>query len=218
MRKLIRDLIDQKREMIVNGIKNKIRESVISRTKKKMCIDIPKAGSRPCSLHPEDIGVPSHLKRCGECLRIQRRVRHALNGELPSTVYKDAKGSARRRGIEFTLTFKQFDRIIHSPCVYQYGAAISGIGRMSIDRIDPSKGYTPKNSQPCCSRHNLMKSNILTHEQMMDAVSRYSIACGSCGAGRKRISTIGLIKWSINKTGVCIERPMGEWIPCVGVQ
>jgi len=59
-----------------------------------------------------------------------------------------------------------------------------------LDRRDSTQGYIPGNVQPCCGRHNLLKSDILTHSQTMETLWRYQIPCGGTGAGRKRIGTV----------------------------
>ena len=48
-----------------------------------------------------------------------------------------------------------------------------------LDRIDNSEGYIPGNVQPCCARHNAIKSDVFTHTQMIDLTQRYHILCGA---------------------------------------
>jgi hypothetical protein len=109
-------------------------------------------------------------------------------GEPIGGLYASARWHAKHRGIEFTLTIHQFKALLDSPCVYAYNPPNSGNrARVGIDRIDSTQGYTPANTQACCGRHNLLKSDMLTHEQTVDAVTRYQIPCGSTGAGRKRL-------------------------------
>jgi hypothetical protein len=151
----------------------------------------PPIHALPCPLHPDNAGMKSAPKRCSECMRIQRRARHAAIGEPIGSLYASARHQATLRGLEFTLTIHQFKALREQPCVYAYTAIIGPIRAMvGIDRRDSSAGYTPENSQPCCGRHNLLKSDMLTHEQTLDAVSRYQIPCGNTGAGRKRHSVI----------------------------
>jgi hypothetical protein len=151
-------------------------------------LTLPKIHSLPCPNHPSDAGQKSNPKRCAECMRVQRRARFAAIGEPVGSLYASARWHAKNRGIEFTLTIHQFKALRERPCVYAY-TAINGPIRatVGIDRIDSTRGYTPENSQPCCGRHNLLKSDMLTHEQTIDAVSRYRIPCGTTGAGRKKI-------------------------------
>lgn len=60
---------------------------------------------------------------------------------------------ARRRGLEFNLTFEQFETFWQQPCSY-CGDLIETIG---LDRIDSFKGYELGNCTSCCSMCNLMK-------------------------------------------------------------
>ena len=130
----------------------------------------------PCPLHPESQGSPSGV--CRKCMSLYMKHRRLTVPDNPSllTRYKTARYLAEYRGIPFTLTFEQYQEIVESPCVYKYGRKNVKSG---IDRRDSSQGYLPENSQPCCARHNLMKSDFLTHDQMLDAVKRYSIQCGA---------------------------------------
>lgn len=57
------------------------------------------------------------------------------------------------------LSRELYNKIVHSPCVFGGGSREQGI-RIGIDRKDSSKGYTPDNVQPCCTRHNIMKGSI----------------------------------------------------------
>jgi hypothetical protein len=156
---------------------------------KPASVTLPRVYSLPCPVHPNDMGLPKAPKRCGECLRVNRRARFAAMGESIGSLYASTRNRANKHGYEFTLTEIQFGHILSLPCVYAY-TAINGLirAKVGIDRKDSSKGYTYENSQPCCPRHNLFKSNILTHEQASDAIQRYRIPCGSCNAGRKRIA------------------------------
>jgi len=146
---------------------------------------IPKAGSLPCVLHPNALPYKSkgNGNRCSECFRIQRRARFDAMGDSIGTRYANARWQASRREQDFDITIEQYSEIIARPCVY---AIHPNDVQSGIDRKDSGKGYTLENCQPCCPRHNLFKSDILTHEQALDAVKRYAIPCGTNGAGRKR--------------------------------
>lgn len=151
-------------------------------------VGIPKLRSIPCPLHPTDTGLPSNRKRCCECFRIARRARFAAQGETIGSRYASARSAAKLRGHEFAISLSEFEQLVSQPCVYQYSGPAAHIG---IDRIDATRGYVPGNCQPCCGKHNQFKSDILTDDQMHDAVKRYAIPCGDTGAGRQRINTSG---------------------------
>lgn len=91
------------------------------------------------------------------------------------------KKNAKYQGRDFTLTEQQFMDTASMDCVY-CGAkpALTSYGVVSngIDRVDPTKGYTPDNVAPCCYRCNYMK-NKLTTQAFFEHVKRiydYSIA------------------------------------------
>lgn len=152
-------------------------------------LELPKMHLRPCPIHPDDTGMASAPKRCAECMRIQRRARFAAMGEAIGSLYATHRYQARARGHEFTLTLERFKYLVSQPCVYGYSPANSGNhAKVGLDRRDNSKGYTHENAQPCCGRHNLLKS-VLTHEQTLDAVHRYKIPCGDRRGTSYRCST-----------------------------
>ena len=149
---------------------------------------LPKAGSRPCALHPNDPGQPACPGRCNACKNAYKRASYALYGYTIGVRYSGARGQARRRGLEFTLTLAEYQFIVSQPCVYSYRSNHDS-GQIGLDRRDSSRGYTIDNVQPCCSRHNNVKGDWFTHEQMLDVVYRYKIPCGSTGCGRKRLDS-----------------------------
>lgn len=84
--------------------------------------------------------------------------------KTPENRYKAYKKGAMNRKIEFLLTFEQFMTFWQKPCFYG-DCKIETVG---LDRIDSTKGYTIENCQPCCSRHNRMKSDM-SKEEFLDA-------------------------------------------------
>ena len=137
----------------------------------------------PCSRHPK--AKPYKDGRCGECYRVNRRRYYDTHGESSASRYSSARANAARKGVLFTLTFKQWSDLIARPCVY--ASMPDSAIRCGIDQIVPKAGYTPENSQSCCAAHNLFKSDFLTHEQATKVIREYSIPCGNSIAGRKRI-------------------------------
>ena len=129
----------------------------------------------PICMYPQQC---SPSGECRECMRLYMKHRRLSKPDKLSlqTQYKRAQRSAGYRGIPFTLTFEEYGEIVSQTCVYHHAGKTVKSG---IDRKDSSQGYLPENSQPCCARHNLMKSDFLTHDQMLDAVTRYSIQCGA---------------------------------------
>ncbi len=133
----------------------------------------------PCALHPEAPAAVWDTKRCSECFRAYRKLRYRKGQEVPSvaTLHNNARLQASYRGLPFSLTLEEYRQIVTAPCVYSIKSQ-EGI-RIGIDRRDSSLGYTRDNSQPCCDRHNRMKSDILTHEQSLEIVHKYQIECGN---------------------------------------
>ena len=95
------------------------------------------------------------------------------------------RNSAKKRHFVFALTFQQFEALITQPCAYSPTGVTPDVA-MGIDRKDSSAGYTPNNCVPCCPRHNEIKSNVFTYDQMREIVQNYNIVCGASRAGRKR--------------------------------
>lgn len=141
--------------------------------------------SIPCPVHPKSTSFRG-TKTCRECLsEYKRLVRERFGIPAKHTFLRD-RAAAKRRGLPWELSFEQWLNIIQQPCVY--GGAQGGLSdlRRGVDRRDNTVGYTVENSQACCCRHNRFKSDILTHEQMLDASSRYGIACGNAAPRRRR--------------------------------
>jgi hypothetical protein len=139
----------------------------------------------PCSVHP-DSPKRSGSGVCRECSRLYRRKVYAAHGASEMDKYTGLVSSARLRGLECTLTFEEWRAIVSLPCVYAY--ALTEDIRSGVDRRDNAQGYTRGNGQPCCARHNEIKSDVFTHEEMADLVIRYGVACGNARGGRKRIT------------------------------
>ena len=86
-----------------------------------------------------------------------RQIRYKNTGLWKYTEYK---GSAKSRGIDFSLTIKEFESFWQKPCYY-CGDTIEKIG---LDRIDSQKGYFIGNVTPCCTRCNKAKNDMSVTE------------------------------------------------------
>jgi hypothetical protein len=87
-------------------------------------------------------------------------------------VWSRYTGKARKAGIEFSLTVKEFDILIAGDC-YWCGAppcnlSVSKGGvRLAysgIDRLKATHGYTSDNCVSCCKRCNFMKGQLSREE------------------------------------------------------
>src|SRR5690606_14967938 len=87
--------------------------------------------------------------------------------------------NAKRRGIPFKLTKKQFMSLVTRPCFYcgappsrRKGASMKTLMNMNgVDRIDSSQGYTLNNCVPCCLECNGAKGPA-SLKQFFDLVKR----------------------------------------------
>jgi hypothetical protein len=82
--------------------------------------------------------------------------------------YRSLKQNALNRGFEVKITFEQYKSIVKDKkCSYCNDELITG---SSLDRLDSNKGYTINNVTPCCNRCNMVKSNLLSYEEMKKVV------------------------------------------------
>ncbi len=106
----------------------------------------------------------------------ERAARHLLHSY---------KSNAKRRGLDYALSFEEFQKLTKKPCSYcgtaPFGVAHDHVPKRhyaggdywfnGLDRIDNSKGYTPDNVVPCCSVCNRAK-HTMTVAEFRDWVQR----------------------------------------------
>lgn len=63
--------------------------------------------------------------------------------------------SAKKRGLEFSISIEDIKRFWQKPCFY-CDVEIKTIG---LDRIENKLGYTPSNIISCCRRCNIARNN-----------------------------------------------------------
>lgn len=101
---------------------------------------------------------------CHKCNKRQYRERNPIRSS-----YTNLKCNSKRRGIEFSLTFEEFEQFC------QQTEYIKGVGKKkdsySIDRIDPTKGYTIDNIQVLTLSENSKKAKLF----MYDYQTKYGI-------------------------------------------
>lgn len=83
-----------------------------------------------------------------------------------------ARARAKKKGIEFTITYKDFMAVSHCPLLgILLDFSTKGRGGKnnspSIDRIDPTKGYVPGNVWVISYRANRIKSDATVDELEM---------------------------------------------------
>lgn len=88
----------------------------------------------------------------------------------PKRRFNKAKREAVKRGLEFTLTLEDYNKLIVLPCHFQCGNPVS-IAGSGLDRLDNLKGYTLENSVPCCPICNPVKGAFVTGDEMQAIVA-----------------------------------------------
>lgn len=147
----------------------------------------PKISSWPCTLHPESRATNEARPRCRECKAVWRKERYDAGlRDTPRCQYNSWRILAMRRGHAVDITFRQWLYLKSQPCVYIIDDRKTKSG---IDRKNNRRGYVSGNCQPCCYRHNMIKGDWFTHDQMLDIVQRYKVTCGDSPAGKHRVSS-----------------------------
>ena len=92
-------------------------------------------------------------KLCNTCSKRKYRLENPVKD-----AYYNLKNSAKKRGIEFTLTFKQFEKFcIKTDYIVKKGIHKTGYG---VDRKDVTKGYTASNIQCLTNSQNAQKRHL----------------------------------------------------------
>lgn len=110
-------------------------------------------------------------KSCG-CLR--REINRLISGKanMRRTI-KNYKKSAERRGIKWDLTDRQFFDLTNQNCFYcgeipknitNFKRSFGSYTYNGLDRKDNTKGYTIRNTVPCCHTCNRAKSDLTLQE------------------------------------------------------
>lgn len=85
--------------------------------------------------------------------------------------YNDYVSNCRRKNIYWEISFDDFNELTSKNCVYcdrPPHRVRNGWFYNGIDRLDNNKGYTIKNSVPCCHPCNRVKSDLLSFEEMRE--------------------------------------------------
>lgn len=78
--------------------------------------------------------------------------------------YDQLKRSAKKRKIDFSLTYEDVEKLLSVKRCYYTGIRFKSSNSSksrSIDRIDNKKGYEKGNVVACCKQLNLLKSNLI---------------------------------------------------------
>lgn len=84
-------------------------------------------------------------------------------------IYNAAKNRALKKNLEFTITkedivIPEYCPILKKKLIYAGSSHSNKDYSPSLDRIDPSKGYTPENIWVISNKANTMKSNASIEE------------------------------------------------------
>ena len=125
----------------------------------------PKCGADAWYIPPPDPRRKRVYPRCSPCDRRRANAHHWMERETLSVaekLWRSARGRAKKAGVDFTIT--PDDLVIGDRCPvlgieYVIGGSRVVDGTPSIDRLDPSKGYTPENVRVISTRANRIKNN-----------------------------------------------------------
>lgn len=100
-----------------------------------------------------------------------------LNKAIKGRIFREYKEGARRRNLDFNLSFEDFIKLSESNCHYcgskpvehesdkKYQYKLAELWkRNGIDRVDTTKGYTLDNCVPCCTKCNVAKHDLKLDE------------------------------------------------------
>lgn len=108
------------------------------------------------------------VRTCGKC-QLYRRLEPSKQAprwgasRAEKKLYESQARQALARGISWSILPSEFSKIIRESCVYcrseprQRKKGLK-VPRNGIDRLSPSKGFTPDNTVTCCSDCKQMKA------------------------------------------------------------
>jgi hypothetical protein len=123
------------------------------------------------------------IRSCG-CKEREREVRTAPGESGCKSLLASYKGAAKRRNLEFDVSYYEFKQLTKQSCYYcdaipssiQYGSM--GIRKEygaylynGIDRIDNNQGYIKGNMVTCCIHCNRAK-HTRTHDDFVNWISQ----------------------------------------------
>ncbi len=111
------------------------------------------------------------IKSCGKCGKGGRPLLENSLG-AKRAVWQRYKQSAKRRGIEFSISTEDFYSLITLPCSYCKSPPKTSMKLNAhpdflytgLDRVNNSAGYTLNNVVPCCSVCNFSKAGMSLDE------------------------------------------------------
>ena len=114
--------------------------------------------ARPCPCVLK--GSATKVRKCRRAIKADdETTQYQKRKHSPSYLWSVFKTQAKRRGIDTSLTKKQYTTLIKKPCQY-CGGHKKGSKWNGVDRIDSEGSYSPANSVACCAVCNYMKASL----------------------------------------------------------
>lgn len=101
---------------------------------------------------------PEKVKTYNKNFRERNKERLKKLAKTDKIRYSSLKSAAKRRSLEFNLSFEEYQKLLKQKCFYD-GAELNKLG-YALDRVDNSKGYVLENVVPCCTKCNVAKNNM----------------------------------------------------------
>ena len=101
---------------------------------------------------------------CAVCRNERRKTWDESSRSNPDRIFKKYKRCARKRGLDFDISEKDFYSFKDSSCHY----CGSKLNQIRLDRVDNNAGYNIDNVVSCCTlcnffKHTLGKKEFLEH-------------------------------------------------------
>jgi len=80
--------------------------------------------------------------------------------------YRNGKSRAKRKDISWSITMGEYIEILSNNSCFYCDGVLNETG-IALDRMDNNKGYMTTNVVACCNVCNSLKSDKLTHTEMI---------------------------------------------------
>lgn len=126
----------------------------------------------PRTNYQPEYGLPYHLNKCKACFSIKSKQNYSRSNIKIRSRWYNAKSRSLRDGVPFALDIHFLLNMYeaqHGKCFYT-GLQMSmenGPMTLSLERIDPSRGYAEDNVALCIWRVNEMKKEM-TRDDFVD--------------------------------------------------
>ena len=94
-----------------------------------------------------------------------QRVRSTCSACSPEPVFRQYAYKAQKRGLSFTITLEEFEKLVAMPCHY-----CGAYDVMGLDRVDSRLSYYTENVVPCCKKCNFMKARLSSFDFVQQSI------------------------------------------------